>query len=136
MSSESNKAGFFRYSRNISVASSGIGLLRNPVGRKYDPQRVSSKPGLIFMCLNADVERQSEFVQQTRLLASSFQGLENETDPFLGQHGKGADVTTFPSPYGPLCIKGLCDFVRVRDGGYFFLPGAECLSVVRPKSLG
>jgi deferrochelatase/peroxidase EfeB len=100
-------------------------LLR--VGRKYDPQRELAKPGLIFMCLNADIERQFEFVQQTWLLAPSFQGLENETDPFLGQHGKGAEVMTFPSPYGPVRISGLRDFVRVKGGGYFFLPGRSAV---------
>jgi hypothetical protein len=33
------------------------------------------------MCLNADIERQFEFIQQTWLRAPSFHGLRSEVDP-------------------------------------------------------
>jgi deferrochelatase/peroxidase EfeB len=92
------------------------------VGRKYDPQENLTKPGLIFMCLNADIERQFEFVQETWVLAKSFHGLESEADPVLGRCS-GNDVFTVPTPSGPLCLKDLRDFVTVKGGGYFFMPG-------------
>jgi hypothetical protein len=34
---------------------------------------------------------------------------------------------TIPTPSGPLCLKGLKDFVTVRGSGYFFLPGRTAI---------
>ncbi len=95
------------------------------VGRPYAPQGEATKPGLIFMCLNADIERQFEFLQQTWLLGPSFQGLEDETDPILRRTGTGH--FTIPTPDGPLRLKGLKDFVSVKGGGYFFMPGRRAV---------
>jgi deferrochelatase/peroxidase EfeB len=92
------------------------------VGRRYGPQE--GKEGLFFMCLNTDIERQFEFVQRTWLLAASFNGLENEADSILG-YAKGSNTLTIPTPYGPLRLSGLKDFVAVRGGGYFFMPGRQ-----------
>lgn len=99
------------------------------VGRAYLPPEAANVPadgvapaGLFFMGLNADIERQFEFIQQTWLLAPSFQGLEDEIDPIIG--GERQDATfTVPMPGCPLRLKGLKDFITVRGGGYFFLPG-------------
>ncbi len=96
------------------------------VGRPYRPQNGLSKPGLMFMCLNADIERQFEFLQQIWIMNPSMQALENETDALLG-HGGASGMLTIPTPKGPLRIKGLKDFVTVRGGGYFFLPGQRAL---------
>ncbi len=96
------------------------------VGRSYEPQNGWERPGLVFMCLNVDIERQFEFVQQTWLLGSSFNGLENESDPILNTR-KGDGVFTIPTPRGPLRIKGMSDFVTVRGAGYFFLPSRRAL---------
>jgi len=52
-------------------------LLR--VGRFYQPDE-GKNPGLLFMCLNADIDRQFEFVQQTWLASPSFHGLVGEQD--------------------------------------------------------
>ena len=73
------------------------------VGRRYDPQKDLPKPGLVFMCLNADIERQFEFVQQTWIQASSFQGLQNEINPIAG-HGTASHFLTIPTPGGPLRV--------------------------------
>ena len=40
--------------------------------------------GLLFMCVNANIERQFEFVQQTWVNNPSFNGLYNERDPIFG----------------------------------------------------
>jgi deferrochelatase/peroxidase EfeB len=96
------------------------------VGRRYDPQDKLTKPGLIFMCLNVDIERQFEFVQKTWLYGPSFQGLEAEVDPVTGHQSEG-DVFTIPTPDGPLRLKGLKDFVAVKGSGYFFLPGRKAI---------
>ena len=50
------------------------------IGRQYVPQD-GGRPGLFFMCLNGDLERQFEFVQQTWLKSPSFHGLSCEKDP-------------------------------------------------------
>ena len=97
------------------------------VGRSYcnQPEK-SDKPGLLFMCLNTDIERQFEFIQQTWVLNPRFHGLQDEADPMLA--GKTSEVRmTIPTPNGPLPVKGLEDFVTVRGGGYFFMPGRTCI---------
>jgi deferrochelatase/peroxidase EfeB len=58
------------------------------VGRQYVPKD-GQNPGLLFMCLNGDIERQFEFVQQTWLKSPSFHGLSCEKDPLLGDAEKG-----------------------------------------------
>ena len=78
------------------------------------------------MCLNADLERQFEFVQQTWAQAPSFHGLCEERDPLLGSRS-AADGFTIPSREGPIRLAGLPTFVHTRGGGYFFLPGKTLL---------
>jgi deferrochelatase/peroxidase EfeB len=97
------------------------------VGRSYSPQRNLAKRGLLFMCLNSDIERQFEFVQQTWVLGRSFNGLENEVDPVIG-HGDKPRCLTVPAPEGPLRLSLMEDFVRVLGSGYFFLPGKKAMS--------
>jgi Dyp-type peroxidase family len=94
------------------------------VSRSYPPQTEGGKPGLIFMCLNADIERQFEFVQQTWVLGPNFSGLEDEVDPIVRRKDT-LDCYTIPTADGPVRLKGLKEFVRVRGGGYFFLPGRK-----------
>ena len=96
------------------------------VGRPYRPQNALSKPGLVFMCLNADIERQFEFLQQIWILGRSFQALENEVDAIIG-HGGASGTLTIPTTKGALRLKGMKDFVTVRGSGYFFLPGQRAL---------
>ena len=101
------------------------------VGRAFDAAGSgdphATKPGLLFMCLNADIERQFEFIQQTWSMSWQFHGLENEVDPIVGR-GNTMGRLTVPSTRGPLHLTGVKDFVRVRGGGYFFMPGRRALS--------
>jgi Dyp-type peroxidase family len=92
------------------------------VGRSYVPQQDGENGGLVFMCLNADIERQFEFVQQGWVLGRAFQGLDDEVDPVMGK-GKASGRLTIPTPGCPVRLQGLQDFVTVKGGGYFFLPG-------------
>ena len=78
------------------------------------------------MCLNGDIERQFEFIQQTWAMALQFHGLENEVDPILTRGGISGRLT-IPTPEGPIMLKGFKDFVRTRGGGYFFIPGKRAL---------
>ena len=99
-------------------------------GRRYEAYTPKGRPregeGLMFMCFNADLERQFEFVQQTWAMAPQFHGLENEVDSILGR-GKTTGRLTIPTAEGPLQVMGLADVVRVRGGGYFFVPSRSAL---------
>src|SRR5262249_16199275 len=95
------------------------------VGRFYEPQ-AGQMPGLFFMCLNGDIERQFEFVQPTWLQGASFHGLAGERDPRLGR-GSGSDAFTIPTRDGPMTAQSLDPFVRTRGGGYFLLAGRRTL---------
>ncbi|MEX2401099.1 MAG: hypothetical protein WD423_10035 [Rhodothermales bacterium] len=83
--------------------------------------------GLHFICLNADLSRQFEFVQQTWVNNAKFGGLYTDADPLLGNHD--ASDTTFTMQREPVRerITGMKRFVEVRGGAYFFLPGLRAL---------
>ena len=97
------------------------------IGRPYQPESETGDPGLLFMCVNADIERQFEFLQQTWIGNRSFNGLRDETDPLLG-HGRDASGDmSVPRAAGTLGLGGFKDFVTVLGGGYFFLPSRQAL---------
>jgi deferrochelatase/peroxidase EfeB len=95
------------------------------VGRRYRPP-AGDDPGILFMALSGDLERQFEFVQQTWLRGASFAGLSEETDPLV-VGDEGARGMTIPTRAGPVRLKPLPSFVTVRGGAYFFLPGKRTL---------
>jgi Dyp-type peroxidase family len=92
-------------------------------GRSYERGR---EKGLLFMCLNADIERQYEFMQQSWVSASTFHGLLDEKDPMIGANG-GHGRFSIPTADGRLVVKGLDSFVTTRGGGYFFMPSRSSL---------
>ena len=93
-----------------------------------DPER-----GIHFVCLNANIGRQFEFLQNAWLMNTGFADLREETDPLVG----GRDATagcpaaadfTMPRRGAPADrVTGLPQFVTVRGGEYFFLPGVSAL---------
>jgi deferrochelatase/peroxidase EfeB len=91
------------------------------------------KRGLHFLCLNANIGRQFEFVQNAWLMSTKFDGLSGESDPLLGNRtrigdGLPTDNFTIPREGGVRrCIAGLPQFITVRGGEYFFLPGIRAL---------
>jgi deferrochelatase/peroxidase EfeB len=94
------------------------------VGRAYSDSTNQRARGLLFMCLNADIERQFEFIQKTWLLNPNVHGLQSEVDPILGQ---GTRRLTIPTPTGSVHLTIDRQFVQVKGGGYFFLPGRAVL---------
>ena len=86
-----------------------------------------AKRGLIFICLNSDIERQFEFVQQTWLNNPVFAGMDGEVDPVVGNLAKGD--CTFTVQARPLRsrVHNLKRFVTVKGGAYFFLPSIRAL---------
>lgn len=96
------------------------------VGRQYE-DTTNKTQGLLFMCLNGDIERQFEFVQQTWLMSPSFHGLASEKDPVLGDGEASCFNFTIPSRYGPLTLSQKQRFVSTKGGGYFFMPGKRLI---------
>lgn len=104
------------------------------IGRIY---RSENDVGMMFMCLNADIERQFEFVQQTWLRAPSFHGLNNEVDPLavsVDNVDRNQNVMTVPTPQGPIELRGLSEFVQVIGSGYFFMPGRRGLEFIAARA--
>jgi deferrochelatase/peroxidase EfeB len=93
-----------------------------------DPER-----GLNFICLNANISRQFEFLQNAWMNSSKFSGMTGESDPLLGNREgiPGCPVTsdfTEPREDGiPRRVSGLPQFVTLRGGAYFFLPSLRAL---------
>lgn len=108
------------------------------MGRRYEAYEhggTSETEGLFFMCLNSELERQFEFIQQTWVMAMQFMGVENEVDAILGRGSHKPDDSphktarlTIPTPHGPIYVRNLRDVVQVRGGGYFFLPSKSALA--------
>ncbi|MCO6388757.1 hypothetical protein [Aliihoeflea sp. 40Bstr573] len=102
------------------------GRAQVPAGDGEGPEATDGPAeGLLFIAMNASIERQFEFVQQTWINASSFHGLRNEPDPLL--HSGEVGSFTIPTANGPVVLTGLSTFARVRGGGYFFMPGRSLL---------
>ena len=102
------------------------------VGRLYDERR---SQGLMFMCLNGDLERQFEFIQQTWMGSAKFHGLNDEADPIVTDGTVGRCSFTIPTRSGPVTLSPLPQFVTMRGGGYFFVPGRQLLDyLARPPA--
>jgi len=89
--------------------------------------------GLHFMCLNANLQRQFEFVQNAWIMSNRFNGLHDESDPLLGNRMPGPGATpsdgfSMPQSDGPAGrLTAVPQFVTVTGGAYFFLPGIRAL---------
>jgi deferrochelatase/peroxidase EfeB len=97
-------------------------------GRKYGttisvpPKEDGVDRGLLFICLNTDITRQFEFIQQTWLLNPNFATLYDESDPLVGPKGK---MTIREEP-----LRRIIDvdtFVQMAGGEYFFLPSMPAI---------
>ncbi|HVF83317.1 MAG TPA: hypothetical protein VM913_03990 [Sphingomicrobium sp.] len=98
-------------------------------GRKFGPKIEDERKddnvprGLLFMCLNTDIARQFEFVQQTWLMNSNFATLLDETDPLIGPPGR---MTIREEPLRRTIE--VDTFVKFAGGEYFFLPSLPALA--------
>lgn len=103
-------------------------LLRR--GRPYGPPLVNGRPdaqdrGLLFIALNANLQRQFEFIQHSWINNPSFAGLYNDSDPIAGPRSEN-DFTIQRDPVRQKC-NALPRFVEVAGGAYFFMPGIRAL---------
>lgn len=100
-----------------------------------DPSR--EKRGMFFMCVNTNIARQFEFIQQTWLQSQKFGGLRSDRDPLLGREppftGRPEEKPPAPSmtvATPPLRARvPIAPFVTVRGGGYFFVPSLRAMKL-------
>lgn len=112
-------------------------LLRR--GRKYGPPadidglRAGTaaadgvQRGLHFICASANIARQFEFVQRAWVGNPKFAALYDDADPLIGRHRPEGGTFTIPDRPVRRRVTALPEFVTVRGGGYFFLPGIRAL---------
>ena len=109
----------------------GTGLL--PEEALAPPPADEQERGLVFICLNANLSRQFEFLQNAWTMNRKFSGLSGENDPVVGNRAAMAGCPvdgrfTIPAVGGTRRqLSGLPQFVHVRGGAYFFLPGLRAL---------
>ena len=82
--------------------------------------------GLINLFIQADIERQFEFVQKEWMNGGEFLGLDpGEQDPINGVGGEDSQMSV-PGAKRPFLF-GLPTFVLVQGGDYLFVPGLKAL---------
>jgi deferrochelatase/peroxidase EfeB len=103
-----------------------------------DPEQ-APKAGIHFICLNANIARQFEFIQAAWIATAKFAALTGEQDPLLGNRepfptAPFADppqrTDGFSRPSAPPNCRHstkLPQFINVRGGAYFFLPSLTAL---------
>ena len=112
----------------LRVIQAGAGA---PNGKGTQDDAPANERGLHFMCFNANISRQFEFVQHTWVNSPKFDGLYSDPDPLIGdQSSRYADLTgTFTIQQFPVRrrITGVPRFVEVVGGAYFFTPGIRAI---------
>jgi Dyp-type peroxidase family len=82
--------------------------------------------GLVQLFIQADIERQFEFVQREWMKGGEFIGLDpNDQDPINGVGGEGSQMVV-PGAKRPFLFD-LPTFVKVKGGEYLFVPGLKAL---------
>jgi len=108
-----------------------------PYGEPLDSagEAVPTPRGLLFLCVNADIKRQFEFIQQTWSNNPKFHGLNNDRDPLIGDNVEPGDaidtlqprVFTIQRDGVRRRLTGIPRFVTMKGGGYFFLPSIAAI---------
>lgn len=113
--------------KSLLASSNRHRILRR--GRKFGP-RIKDRMvddgeerGLVFLIVNADIERQYEFVQQIWMMSPSFGTLFDETDPLLGP---GSCLTVGAVPVRRRLH--MANHVKLAGGEYFFLPSLPAIN--------
>ena len=100
-----------------------------PKGEETD----DGEHGVIFMTLNASIDRQFEFVQQQWMDYGNDFLLGNDKDVLIGNHDeRGKAVIQGNPPY--ICPR-LPLFVECRGGDYFFIPSRTALRLLANRGV-
>lgn len=109
-----------------------------PVTTTMDPmdilkvKEIQGERGLHFICFNGDIGRQFEFIQNAWTNNAKFNGLHDERDPIIGNHHypenkKNTGTFTIPDKNLRKRFTDVPEFVTVKGGAYFFMPGIKAL---------
>jgi Dyp-type peroxidase family len=110
-----------------------------PVCESLDPveilraKNITGTRGLHFICVNTDISRQFEFIQNAWVNSPKFLSLYDERDPIIGNnHGPESESKDgiFSTPTNGLRKRhtDVPQFVTVKGGAYFFMPGIKALT--------
>jgi Dyp-type peroxidase family len=102
-----------------------------PLPRNADAHEVEyEERGLLFIALNANLERQFEYVQRHWLNDGAAARQNRDRDPVCGAHLGAAKLVIQGDPNAsrkPVICGDLPRFVAARGGEYFFLPSLRAL---------
>lgn len=119
--------------RNTLASTRRHRILRR--GRPYgiaadgSPTAPDGRRGLLFIALNADIERQFEFVQHNWLNNQTFDR-NREVDPLTGTQADTGRTFTMPAEPVRRRVRDLPELVTVEGGAYFLLPSRRALAAV------
>lgn len=104
-------------------------------GRPYYDLDDDKNVGLHFICLNADIREQFEFIQESWINNQRFGSTRDEVDPIVGS-GLQSGNQTFTIQRSPISQSlSLQNFVKVVGGAYFFLPSVRALNFLAEMEL-
>lgn len=102
-----------------------------------DPRKLLKKGddgvdrGLLFISLCGDINRQFEFTQRDWVNSPKFDDLYEDADPVIGNHYQEGETKTdtFTQQQCPMRkrVSNLPQFVLMKGGAYFFMPGMRAL---------
>jgi deferrochelatase/peroxidase EfeB len=107
-----------------------------PLVEDMDPAKlVTASPdrverGLHFICLNAAIDRQFEFVQNQWANNPKFGELYDDPDPLIGMADESPGTFTVQGRPVRRRYTGIPRFVEMRGGAYFFLPSIAAIRML------
>lgn len=106
-----------------------------PYGKSVQRDSDRGNHGIVIMMLNADINRQFEFVQQQWINYGNDFRAGNDKEILLGNHGKEfpskAVLQVDPeSDQAPYFLRNIPRLVETRGGDYFFMPSMTALRMI------
>lgn len=99
----------------------------DPAGPRPPLNDDGHERGLHFICLNANLVRQFEFVQATWIASPKFAGLYDDADPLVAAHSSAGASFDIPGRPFRNRLTRLARFVTVVGGAYLFLPSVRAV---------
>lgn len=106
-----------------------------PYGEVTDEASDDGNHGIIFMAINADIERQFEFVQQQWINYANDFKEGNDKEVLIGNHNdQSPSKVVLPVPKDsdspPYFVTNIPRLVETRGGEYFFIPSITALKLI------
>lgn len=111
-----------------------------PYGEVRDPARDDGNHGIIILMMQADINRQFEFVQQQWVNYGNDFRAGNDKEIILGNHDvEYPSRAVLPVPAdsedAPYFLRNIPRLVETRGGDYFFVPGMTALRMIAEGSV-